>query len=48
MDANIDSWDLKMDVDNERLTPAEDLKKVKIRTSTHQVKKIDTSLTEEE
>lgn len=47
-DTNIDYWDPRLGVDNERLMPTKDLKEVRICPSTHQVTKIGTSLTVEE
>lgn len=48
LDADIDSWDPRLSMENERLTPLENLKEVRINLSAHQVTKIDISLTKEE
>lgn len=48
LDVDTDSWDPRLGVDNERLTPIEDLKEVRIYHSDHQVMKIGTSLSIEE
>lgn len=42
------SWDLILGVENEILTPIEDLKEVQIGPLSHQLTKIETSLSEEE
>lgn len=48
LDVDIDSWDPRLSVENERLTPLENLKEVRINLSAHHVTKINTSLTKEE
>lgn len=48
LDANIDSKDPRLYVDNGRLTPTYDLKEVKIGLSANHMIKIGTSLTQEE
>lgn len=48
LDGYIDCWDSGLDAGNERLTPTEDLKEVRIGPLTHQVTKIGISLIKEE